>query len=113
MYPFPDALRPALQRLIEKAQSDYVASTSAEDWPLCAPESELADAEIVRQSLATLGWEVDIKTAFSVWEYCSLDIGASWADGPGDVNDACVAIANLCENISQGQDYAGFTTINQ
>lgn len=110
MNTFPEALRPALARLMEKASSDYAAVTSTDAWPLSAPASELADAEIVRQGLATLGYDSNIQTAISVWEYYSLDIGAGWSYGPQTAEDACMAIASLCKNIAKGQDYAGFSS---
>lgn len=113
MTPFPDDLRPALARVIERATSDYAAVTSPDQWPLSALDSELADAEIVRQALSEVGYAVNLQTAFAVWEIYSEDLAAQWIDGPRSVADALVAIQALCENIAAGKDYAGFADSRQ
>jgi hypothetical protein len=108
-FKFPDNLRPSLGRLIERAQADYSGVSSQDEWPLCAPESELEDAKVVQQALSLLGYEINIQTAFAVWETYSRDLSAGWMDGPDSIEEAIGAIENLCENIATGQDYAGFS----
>lgn len=109
MLPFPENLRESLTRVVDRAVADYGAFNSAGEWPLCAPESELAGAEVVRQALATLGHEASLAVAYGVWELHSEDLSAGWVDSPTDVQDALHGIEHLCTNIADGQDYAGFS----
>lgn len=109
MLPFPEKLRESLARVVDRAVADYGAVKSAADWPLSAPEIELAGAEVVRQALATLGYETSLAVAYGVWELYSEDLSAGWIDSPTDVLDALQGIEHLCTNIADGQDYAGFS----
>lgn len=108
MKPFPENLRKSLARVMERANSEYAAITSPAEWPLSAQADELAGAEIVQQALELLGYTVNVQTAYAVWEIYSEDLAAQWIDSPRNVDEALIAIKNLCENIAAGQDYAGF-----
>lgn len=111
MYVFPDHLRSALNRLVERANAEYADPNAPGQWPLSAPASELADAEVVRRGLRLLGHEVDVQAAFAVWELYSEDLSAGWIDGPTTPEEALAALEGLCENIEKGQDYAGFSSV--
>lgn len=109
MRPFPENLKEALARVVGRASSDYGAVISATEWPLSAPDCELAGAEVVRQALVTLGFEVSVAVAYGVWELHSQDLSAGWIDSPIDIQDARLGIEQLCSNVADGQDYAGFS----
>lgn len=113
MFFFPDHLRSALQRLVDRAITEYADVSAANQWPLSAPTSELADAEVVRRGLRLLGHEVNVQAAYAVWELYSMNLSAGWIDGPTTPEEACAALVGLCENIKDGQDYAGFSTVNK
>jgi len=109
MQSFPDNLRPSLALLVERSTAEYKSVTAADQWPLCATQSELNDAKVVQLALGTLGYDTNIQTAFAVWESYSLDLSAGWMDGPDSIEEAIAALENLCQNIADGQDYAGFS----
>jgi len=107
--PFPEDLKAALARVMDRAVADYGAVTAPNEWPLCSSESELAGAEVVREALATLGYDASLAVAFAVWELHSQNLSAGWIDGPADIQDARLGIEQLCTDIAEGQDYAGFS----
>jgi hypothetical protein len=78
--PFPEKLRESLTRVVDRGVADYGTINSSNEWPLSAPEIELAGAEVVRQVLATLGFDVSLAVAYGVWELYSEDLGAGWVD---------------------------------
>lgn len=101
----PGALVPALNSLISKARNDADGS----DEFNFAPAVEVADAGIVAEGLAMLGITVDRKIAFQVWSLISANYQAGWLDGPRDAMAASEVVLDLCQDIADGTDYAGFS----
>lgn len=104
---FPPELLPSLARVVAKARDEYAPVIATPDWP---PADCRSVALNVQAALRGLGYEVSLLEGYAVWELYSLNSQAGWLVGGETVDGALGAIANLCEDVARGWDYAGIVS---